>query len=193
MVVTTFFPPNGSGSQTLHLTDAMLGDPEGTEQTLAAICVDEARGSIGPGGVGIFYYAKKDGYTTPRFAYIKDFQVPLAGPIFSKDLAAPFPDVPNLRDYYGITARGCTHWPVYVTPEIVSGQLWGPNRVWTNRITVCAADSDSDGAITSNDPQVFASQYMAQSPDADLNADTVVGPADLVLFQESYACGCGAP
>lgn len=190
---TTFFPSGASGQQTLRLTDAMLGDPEGTEQTLPAICVDSVRGTVGPGGVGIFYYAKKDGLTTPRFAWIKGFQIPLQGPIFAKNLSAAFPDVPNLRDYYGITAKGCTHWPIYVTPQAVSGQLWGPNSVWTNRITVCDADSDFDGVITSNDPLAFASQYIAQSPDADLNGDAEVGPADVVRFQESYACGCGAP
>jgi hypothetical protein len=69
----------------------------------------------------------------------------------------------------------------------------GTYGIYVNAINLCIADTSVDGFVTEVDPPIFADQYVTHNSAVDLNDDGVIDAADVLIFQTSYQCGCGAP
>src|SRR5690606_7701575 len=109
-----------------------------------------------------------------------------------KAAVPPMPvNAPNkfIGDYQWIHAEGCSVYACYMSTRDFAA---GVDRYgyYLQKITICAADSDSDGFITSDDPIAFGSAYIASSPNADLNSDLLVNATDISIFTTAYQCQC---
>ena len=99
------------------------------------------------------------------------------------------PNDNTLGDYQMICNSGCLVYACYVTTQDPSGAP--AYCYYVQRINVCAADLDADGAVTVADVLAFGDAYIAGQPQADVNQDGQVNPYDVQAFLEAYTCGCG--
>jgi hypothetical protein len=178
------FPPN----QITRITDADLGEPVGTQQIMAWGAVD------GYHGLNILFYSGTtldSGDAQLRARYAR--RMP-DGRLTVRSLAPAFTLPPNtfIGHYQMIAASECMVYPCYMSAHTVAGQT-EHMRIYVNRINVCSSDSDSDGALHSNDMIAYASLFIANDPRADLTSDSAVNALDLSYFLEGMTCECGTP
>jgi hypothetical protein len=189
-------------ADTIRLTDSLLGEPAGADQIIGNVAVDAY------GGINLVYYSVSpdgrypygDGSLpsyTPRYARFSRFPAPSSSfglklanlaPAFNP-LAAPFTSSSTVifPEYHGITSSGCMVYTTYMSAHS------GTYGIYVNAINLCIADTSVDGFVTEVDPPIFADQYVTHNSAADLNYDGVIDAADVLIFQTSYQCGCGAP
>ncbi len=183
--------------RTYRIRDEWLvvpGDPPLTthqaEQFLQTIVIDDL------GGINLLFCqtfecvgcAPSPSTFTVRYARWPSRAALDAGQAPFLHVLSPAPSVPwpmNAgHDYQGITASGCLVYAAWASKD--SGE-W---QVYVSRITLdCTGDADSSGVINTLDPIVFASQFAAQDPEADVNQDGLLNPQDYTDFMAAYACG----
>jgi hypothetical protein len=184
----------------LRLTDAMLGDPEGADQFMPAIAVDQW------GGINILYYRTTDPDNTPSdqtylramYARIHSFSgtspsltVKALSPSSFRSVVPPMPtEAPfaTVGDYQWICVSACSVYACYMS-TLDFGLGVERYSIYVQKVTLCAADADTDGSITPNDPIAFSTLYAACDPRADLNNDGCVDAYDFSLFLTAYTCG----
>lgn len=196
--------PDGLGrltfdsSQTLHLTDADLGVPAGTDQIMPWITVDAQ------GGINILYNEILEPELTPvapvlayaKYARIASWAVPLTIAPFLYNLSGPFVAVVppasvngHLGDYQMIDSAGCYIYVAYLSTDV------GTFNIYVRRIELpnCArprADIDANNVVDLQDAYLFNTAYASGSPTADVNRDQCVTIQDWTDFQASYICAC---
>lgn len=186
----SFLPQN-----VLRITDAQLYDPvfgpdlEGTDQFMPAVTVDNF------GGVNLVYFRLTNGdidgwMLDVCYARIASFSGSLTGPVATRRLRppgwTPVGDPARLGDYISIDTSGCDVWVAYPRADTA-----GHYNVYAQRISLCAADVDSDAAVTNSDAVAFLSAYSSQQTPADINRDGQVNIWDAQEFVTSFTCGCG--
>jgi hypothetical protein len=183
-----------SAGNVRRLTDSELGDTalsESADQIFPSVAVD------GYGGINLLYYlVDDDGQLNAKYAKLPSFT---ASPFVAK-LNDPFtPDVFStnegnfIGDYHMIGASGCTVIPAYMSVHEDPTTHDRRYAIYVNHIKICEADADDNGLVDAGDPPAFASQFLVTDPRADLTQDQAVDAADVLRFQETYICGCGAP
>ncbi len=198
--------PWSDNQRTYRIDDAdlvMPGDPplstHHSEQALPALVIDEL------GGINVLYCQVFEcvvpGCTeTPattvfrvRYARWPDRAALDAGDAPVVRELSPSPSAPwgngQGNDYQGITASGCTVYAAWASQHL------GAWHVFVSRIALpCPADADTSGTIDTVDPIVFAGQFAAQQPEADVNQDGLINSQDYSDFMNAYACGaCPIP
>jgi hypothetical protein len=187
----TFLPAN-----TLHLTDAHLGDTAaGTQvdEVMPAVAVDRFH------GVDLFWYAmietEQGVMVQPKWARIASFSGSVTpAQVFRQALGPSFAlpesggEPAPLGDYYTIASSGCLVYAVWM------GAQEGSMNIYVSRMSLCPADVVADGVLDAADVAAFTRAYAAGDLAADLNHDGVVDARDLALFLESMSCDCaGGP
>lgn len=182
-----------------RLTDAMLGDPgdsgspNGTDHFFPAIAVD------GFGGVNLVYHRTVLPYSGSGEPFIDVSYVRIANPVFPLQpgsvsapirLTPPYQPIPTsparIGDYLSIGASGCLVYACY--PKVEAGGL--RSNVYISRISLCPADIDGSGLVTSEDVPAFAMEFGQSSQKADLNHDGLHTGTDVECFLNAYTCGC---
>ncbi len=193
------FSGTPAGNNVLHLTDADLGDPEGSVQFLPTVGVD------GYGGVSIVYYVgwreMGSAYWTyqVKYARMRQFGTNPHPTVKRMNLTPPFEmhtaTVRHLDpgpheffgDYIQSDIRKCRMWVAFPARLAGSPSL----AVYVARINICVdADSDQSASLNALDPALFVDQYSRGDMRADLNRDTHLDGLDFSRFLESYSCVC---
>ncbi|MFN0131341.1 MAG: hypothetical protein ACKVW3_02220 [Phycisphaerales bacterium] len=187
-------------TNTLHITDSLLGLVTGTDQIMPWIAVDVS------GGINLLFYSVNENATTDMenvpyfrvyYARFPSFSATSPPTPFVHALSPTFlvPVVPGASwpdgaqvtgDYQMICADSCNAYVAYMSAET------GAADIYVRKITgLCAiADSDQVGAITTNDPPTFAMQFLACDPLADLTNNGTIDAADMQHFLTAFACQC---
>jgi hypothetical protein len=88
-----------------------------------------------------------------------------------------------------IGIRGCPgvqHWPI----RCIVTNSCGSTTSDIATLTICPADFNCDGALTSQDFFDFLSAFFAQTPTADFNHDGAVNSQDFFDFLATLFVGC---
>jgi hypothetical protein len=182
-----------------RITDAQLGDEDGTDQFFPAVTVD------GYGGINLAYvkvpvtspvpltpdmrimYTRKPNWATPPSS---DTLLALT-PFFRVPHNPSNPTDQGIDEYISIASSGCL---IYVSHfECEPEYNYTTTNVYVTRISICPADTDDNGFVQQGDVAAFGAAYVAQSQPADINRDGVCNGTDVEKFFNAYNCGCGTP
>jgi hypothetical protein len=193
---------------TLRITDAMLGDPTGTQQVMPAVAVDRY------GGVNLIYVRYIPGGTPQlvdvHYARIASFDTTLGNGtgVFVKRLTpasfdpmrGPVAEFAFMGDYIGIAASGCYVYPCYpacwdnglrpIDPADNPARKWG---WYVHRVTlICTlADFNADGGVDNTDAIAYFQKFLASDGIADMNGDGAIDVTDLALYQQEWSEAVG--
>lgn len=185
--------------QVARITDAMLGDPAGTDQFFPAVTADIYGGinlayiRIDPTGGAIprplmsIRYARLPTFTANPIVRVltPDFYTP-------QDPFSSNPVVQRIGEYISIDSSSCLVYVSYfrTEPEDSENHL---TNVYVTRLSLCIADVNDSGEVDPVDAGAFASAYVNQSSQADVNQDGTCNATDISAFLNAYTCGCGTP
>lgn len=180
-------------SRILRLSDFLLSAPEGSDQFMPWVAVDEY------GGVNILYYQTRTDppYTEANpgvdayYAHIPSYSASISQPIYRVRLTPtsftfnvpPLPNVQSLGEYQMVCATGCYAYVCYVSTHE------GAYNYYVRQILVnaaCVVDFNQDSDLNALDMQAFLNGYADQDPRADIDANGVFSASDVAEFVNAY-------